>query len=51
MTGGSATQAGIAFQNNVAAFLSAHILADAAIDFFGLALSQIGGFRSACFHT
>ena len=36
MTGGSATQAGIAFQNNVAAFLSVHILADAAIDFLGL---------------
>jgi hypothetical protein len=36
MTGGSATQAGIAFQNSVAVFLSVHILADAAIDFFGL---------------
>jgi hypothetical protein len=36
MVGGSATQAGIAFQNNVAAFLCVHILADAAIEFVGL---------------
>jgi len=36
MTGGSATQAGIAFQNDVAAFFSVHILADAAVEFLGL---------------
>jgi len=36
MTGGSATQAGISFQNNVAAYLGVHILADASVDFFGL---------------
>jgi hypothetical protein len=36
MAGGSATHAGIAFQDQVAGLLSAHVLADAPVDFFGL---------------
>lgn len=36
MAGGSATHAGIAFQNQVAGLLSVHVLADAPVDFFGL---------------
>jgi molybdopterin-guanine dinucleotide biosynthesis protein len=36
MTGGSATHAGIGFQDQVAGFLSVHILADAPVDFFEL---------------
>ncbi len=36
MTGGSATHAGIGFQDQVAGFLSVHVLADAPVAFFGL---------------
>ena len=36
MTGGSATQAGIGFQNKVAAFVGVYILADARAEFLGL---------------
>jgi len=36
MTGGSATHAGIGFQDKVAGLLSVHIVADAPVDFFGL---------------
>ena len=36
MSGGSATNAGIAFQNEVAAFIAVHILADVPIAEFDL---------------
>jgi hypothetical protein len=36
MAGGSATHAGIAFQDQVAGLLSVHVVADAPVDFFGL---------------
>lgn len=36
MAGGSATHAGIRFQDQVAGLLSVHVLADAPVDFFGL---------------
>jgi len=36
MAGGSATHAGIGFQDQVAGLLSVHVLADAPVDFFGL---------------
>src|SRR4051812_2189540 len=36
MTGGSATHAGITFQDEVAAVLAVHVLAEASVDFFGL---------------
>jgi len=36
MTGGSATHAGIGFQDQVAGFLPVHVLADAPVAFFGL---------------
>jgi hypothetical protein len=36
MTGGSATHAGMGFQDKVAGLLSVHLLADAPVDFFGL---------------
>lgn len=36
MTGGSATHAGIGFQDRVAGLLSVHVVADAPVDFVGL---------------
>lgn len=36
MAGGSATHAGIGFQDQIAGLLSVHVLADAPVDFFGL---------------
>lgn len=36
MAGGSATHAGIRFQDQVAGLLSVHVLADAPVDFFEL---------------
>ena len=36
MTGGSATHAGIGFQDRVAGLLAVHLVADAPVEFFGL---------------